>query len=56
MPSNHFKFSGYINILESNLKLLEVKRDGVWDIIDLESILIILSFEEILKIGSYEVH
>ena len=50
MTQNEPKFSGYINILTRDLKVVEVKRDTFWDILDLESILIILRFEEILKI------
>lgn len=50
MPSNEPKFSGYINILTNDLKVVEGKRGTIWDILDLESILIILSFEKILKI------
>lgn len=53
MPSDEPKISGYINILTNDLEVVEGKRDTIWDILDLESILIILSFEKILKIGSY---
>ena len=35
------------------LKVVEGKRDIFWVILDLESILIILRFEKILKISSY---
>ena len=55
MPSDEPKFSGYINILTKDLKVVEGKRDTFWDILYLESILIILSFEKILKISSYVV-
>ena len=55
MPSDEPKISGYINILTNDLEVVEGKRDGFWDILDLESILIILRFEKILKIGSYVV-
>ena len=50
MPSDEPKISGYINILTNDLSVLEGNLDTIWDILDLESILIILSFEEILKI------
>lgn len=50
MSSDEFKFCIYINILTNNLEVAEVKRDTIWDILDLESILIILRFEEILKL------
>lgn len=56
MTQNEPKFSGYINILTRDLKVVEGKRDTFWDILDLESILIILRFEKILKFSSYEVH
>ena len=53
MPSDEPKISGYINILTNDLEVVEGKRDIIWDIIDLESILIILRFEKFLKISSY---
>ena len=56
MTQNEFEFSGYIFILKLEESVVEVKRDTFWDIIYLESILIILRFEKILKIGSYEVY
>lgn len=53
MTSDEPKFSRYINILTNDLKVVEGKRGTIWDVLYLESILIILSFEKILKIGSY---
>ena len=40
MPSDEPKIYGYINILTNDLKVVEGKRDTIWNILDLESTLI----------------